>query len=66
MVRSVRLKNGTCRIQRQLNSKGLIAKEGSIQDATFITKNPAAPGNRATGDNARNRRSKDGTWSKKE
>jgi transposase, IS5 family len=52
-------------LQRQLNSKGLVVKEGSIQDATFITTDPGAPGNRPAGDNARTRRSRDGTWTKK-
>jgi IS5 family transposase len=52
-------------LQRQLDSKGLVVKEGSIQDATFITADPGAPGDRPAGDNARTRRSKDGTWTKK-
>jgi IS5 family transposase len=46
-------------LQRQLDSKGLVVKEGSIQDATFITADPGAPGDRPAGDNARTRRSKD-------
>ena len=48
-----------------MDAKGLVVKEGSIQDATFITTNPGAPGNKPGGDNARTRRSKDGTWAKK-
>jgi IS5 family transposase len=52
-------------IQRQLDSKGLIVKEGSIQDATFITSDPGRSGNKHRGDEARTRRSKDGTWAKK-
>jgi IS5 family transposase len=52
-------------LQRQMDAKGLIVKEGSIQDATFITADPGAPGNKPGGDNARTRRSKDGTWAKK-
>jgi IS5 family transposase len=52
-------------LQRQLDSGGLVVKEGSIQDATFITADPGAPGDRPAGNNARTRRSKDGTWTKK-
>jgi IS5 family transposase len=52
-------------LQRQLDSKGLVVKEGSIQDATFITSDPGRPGNESRGDEARTRRSKDGTWTKK-
>jgi IS5 family transposase len=52
-------------LQGQLDSKGLVVRKGSIQDATFITTDPGAPGNRPAGDNARTRRSKDGTWTKK-
>jgi transposase, IS5 family len=40
-------------LQRQLDSKGLVVKEGSIQDATFITADPGAPGDRPARDNAR-------------
>jgi IS5 family transposase len=52
-------------VQRQLAAKGLIVKEGTIQDATFITSDPGRSGNRPRGDNAKTRRSKDGTWAKK-
>jgi IS5 family transposase len=52
-------------LQSQLDSKGLIVKEGSIQDATFITSDPGRSGNKPRGDEARTRRSKDGTWAKK-
>ena len=52
-------------LQRQLDSKGLVVKEGSIQDATFITADPGRSGNKPRGDEARTRRSKDGTWAKK-
>jgi IS5 family transposase len=52
-------------VQRQLEAKGLIVKEGSIQDATFITSDPGRSGNKPRGDEARTRRSKDGTWAKK-
>jgi IS5 family transposase len=52
-------------LQRQLDAKGLVVKEGSIQDATFITSDPGRSGNQPRGDEARTRRSKDGTWAKK-
>jgi transposase, IS5 family len=52
-------------LQRQLDAKGLVVKEGSIQDATFITSDPGRSGNKPRGDEARTRRSKDGTWAKK-
>jgi IS5 family transposase len=52
-------------LQRQLDSKGLVVKEGSIQDATFITADPGRSGNKPRGNEARTRRSKDGTWAKK-
>ena len=52
-------------LQRQLDAKGLVVKEGSIQDATFITSDPGRSGNKPRGEEARTRRSKDGTWAKK-
>ena len=52
-------------LQRQLDVKGLVVKEGSIQDATFITADPGRSGNKPRGNEARTRRSKDGTWAKK-
>jgi len=52
-------------VQRQLEEKGLTVKEGSIQDATFITSDPGRSGNKPRGDEAKTRRSKDGTWAKK-
>ena len=52
-------------LQRQLDARGLVVKEGSIQDATFITADPGRSGNKPRGDGARTRRSKDGTWAKK-
>jgi transposase, IS5 family len=52
-------------LQRQMDAKGLVVKEGSIQDATFITADPGASGNKPGGENARTRQSKDGTWAKK-
>ncbi len=52
-------------LQRQLDAKGLVVKEGSIQDATFISADPGRSGNKPRGNEARTRRSKDGTWAKK-
>jgi IS5 family transposase len=52
-------------LQRQLDAKGLAVKEGCIQDATFITSDPGRSSNKSRGDDARTRRSKDGTWAKK-
>jgi IS5 family transposase len=52
-------------LQGQLDSKGLVVKEGSIQDATFITSDPGRSGNKPRGDQAKTRRSRDGTWAKK-
>lgn len=53
-------------LQRQLDSKGLKVKRGVIQDATFITADPGhAKADKPRGDEAKTRRSKDGTWTKK-
>jgi IS5 family transposase len=52
-------------LQKQLDAKGLTVKEGCIQDATLITSDPGRSGNKKRGDEARTRRSKDGTWTKK-
>ena len=53
-------------LQRQLNAKGLSVKKGVIQDATFITTDPGhALADKPRGKNAKTRRSKDGTWTKK-
>jgi IS5 family transposase len=52
-------------LQRQMDAKGLTVKEGCILDATFITSDPGRSGNKSRGDDARTRRSKDGTWAKK-
>lgn len=53
-------------LQRQLDSKGLKVKKGVIQDATFITSDPGhAKADKPRGDEAKTRRSKDGTWVKK-
>jgi IS5 family transposase len=53
-------------LQRQLDAQGLRVKKGVIQDATFITADPGhASADKPRGDEARTRRSKDGTWAKK-
>ena len=53
-------------LQRQLDAKGLKVNKGVIQDATFITADPGhARADKPRGDEARTRRSKDGTWAKK-
>jgi IS5 family transposase len=45
---------------------GLKIKKGTIQDATFITADPGhAPADKPRGDQAKARRSKEGTWTKK-
>jgi IS5 family transposase len=53
-------------LQRQLDAKGLRVKKGVIQDATFITADPGhAKADKPRGGKAQTRRSKDGTWAKK-
>ena len=53
-------------LQRQLDAKGLKVKKGIIQDASFITSDPGhAKADKPRGDEAKTRRSKDGTWVKK-
>jgi IS5 family transposase len=51
-------------LQRQLDAKGLKVKHGTIQDATFIEADPGSS-KKERGDEAKTRRSKDGTWAKK-
>ena len=51
-------------LQRQLDSKGLKVKRGSIQDATFIEADPDKS-KELRGDNSKTRQSRDGTWAKK-
>ncbi len=51
-------------LQRQLDAKGLQVKRGTIQDATFIEADPGSS-RKPRGDNAKTRRSRDGTWAKK-
>ncbi|MDI6720572.1 MAG: IS5 family transposase [Methanomicrobiales archaeon] len=53
-------------LQRQLDEKGLQIRRGVIQDATFITADPGqAFADTLRGDEAKTRRSQDGTWAKK-
>jgi IS5 family transposase len=53
-------------LQRQLDEKGLSVRKGVAQDASFITADPGhAPAEKPRGEEARTRRSRDGTWAKK-
>jgi IS5 family transposase len=53
-------------LQRQLDEKGYKIKRGVIQDASFITADPGhAPADKPRGDQAKTRRSQDGSWGKK-
>lgn len=53
-------------LQRQLDEKGFKVRKGVAQDATFITSDPGhAPAGKSRGDEAKTRRSRDGTWAKK-
>ena len=50
--------------QRQLDAMGLRVKRGTVQDATFIEADPGSS-KKPRGEEARTRRSRDGTWAKK-
>ena len=53
-------------LQLQQDALGLKIKKGTIQDASFITADPGhAPADKPRGDQAGTRRSKEGTWTKK-
>ena len=53
-------------LQRQLDAKGLKIRRGIVQDATFIEADPgSSESKKPRGDEAKTRRSKDGTWAKK-
>ena len=53
-------------LQNQLDTKGLRIRKGVIQDATIITADPGKPSSGdSRGDEARTRRNKEGTWTKK-
>jgi IS5 family transposase len=51
-------------LQRQLDAMGLRVKRGTIQDATFIEADPGSS-TKSRGNDAKTRRSRDGTWAKK-
>lgn len=51
-------------LQRQLDEKGLKVRKGVVQDATFITADPG-PSGKPRGEDAKTRRSRDGTWAKR-
>jgi IS5 family transposase len=51
-------------LQRQLDSMGLQVKRGTMQDATFIEADPGSS-KKPRGEDAKTRRSRDGTWAKK-
>jgi len=51
-------------LQRQLVAMGLQVKCGTIQDATFIEADPGSS-KKPRGEDAKTRRSRDGTWAKK-
>ena len=51
-------------LQRQLDAMGLQVKRGTIQDATFIEADPGSS-KKLRGKEAKTRRSRDGTWTKK-
>jgi len=53
-------------LSRQLDEKGLKVRKGVVQDASFITSDPGhASADKPRGDDAKTRRSRDGTWAKK-
>ena len=53
-------------LQHQLEEKGFTIKRGTIQDASIITSDPGhAASSTPRGDDAKTRRSRDGTWTKK-
>ena len=52
-------------LQGQLDSKGIKIKNGTIQDATFITSDPGHEKHKETREPGKTRRSKDGTFTKK-
>lgn len=53
-------------LQRQLDAKGLKVRHGIAQDATFIESDPgSSESKKPRGNEAKTRRSRDGTWAKK-
>jgi IS5 family transposase len=66
LVKSGKEKDIWDELQRQLDAMNLKIKKGVIQDATFISTDPGhASKDTPRGDEAKTRRSKDGTWAKK-
>ena len=53
-------------LQRQLDSKGIKIRKGTMQDATFITSDPGHEKHQETRELGKTRRSKDGTFTKKD
>ena len=51
-------------LQRQMDAMGLQVKRGTVQDATFIEADPGSS-KKPRGENAKTRRSRDGTWAMK-
>ena len=51
-------------LQRQLDAMGLQVRRGTVQDATFIEADPGSS-KKPRGEDAKTRRSRDGTWAKK-
>jgi IS5 family transposase len=51
-------------LQKQLDAMGLQVKHGTMQDATFIEADPGSS-KKPRGEDAKTRRSRDGTWAKK-
>ena len=52
-------------LQRQLDAMGLKVKRGTVQDATFIEADLGSS-KKLRGKDAKTRRSRDGTWAKKD
>jgi IS5 family transposase len=52
-------------LQRQIDSKGIKIRKGTMQDATFITSDPGHERHQETRELGKTRRSKDGTFTKK-
>lgn len=51
-------------LQRQMDAMGLKVRRGTVQDATFIEADPGSS-KKPRGEDAKTRRSRDGTWAKK-
>ena len=64
MARTGKDKTVWAELQRQLDAMGLQVKRGTVQDATFIEADPGSS-KKPRGEDAKTRRSRDGTWAKK-